>query len=195
MKKLFIVVGILAAAATMAMAQVPCDPWEDPCPDQSEPPCFDCETGGVFAGVELTPWVKRGEPTVMPTFLIGWEGRPTGRYLTSFIGTFGFQNPAILDDWYMLNVTVMTRMPRLYQLRYGIGFETWFIYDSGQLLGSYWRNRVKFSANATLSVQIGGARVYAKAHLPLPVPTGSPYLGATLSLGAYIVLPELFPGL
>lgn len=136
---------------------------------------------GLFLGTELVPW---DGGMVYPIYTGGWEG-PIDP--VNFAWTFGLDNPGILDGWYMTNLSVLTGWPRTDNVRVGLGYELWGFYEGGAL------PMLRHSANATAQLKIGAARVYAKAHLPIPVPTDVPYLGVSLSLGAYIVLPELFP--
>lgn len=137
---------------------------------------------GLFLGAELVPWA--GE-TVMPLFIGGWEG-PLTMGGVGFLFTAGLTNPAILNDWYMANLTVQTNWPRTENVRVGVGVEAWAYYAAGAL--PYYR----YSINATVQLVTGPGTLYAKAHLPVPVDTSQPYLGVKVSLGGYLVLPSLF---
>lgn len=136
---------------------------------------------GLFLGAEMVPWTNE---TVRPIYTLGWEG-PIDP--VNFAWTLGFTNPVVLDDWYMTNLTVLTSWPRTENVRIGLGYELWARYGGGGITNS------RHSINATGQLQVGSVRVYLKPHLPFPVGTGAPYLGVSLSIGAYIVLPDLFP--
>ena len=138
---------------------------------------------GLFLGSELVPWAGN---TVMPIYTFGWEGPTANAWGIGFLATFGLMNPAILNGWYMGNMSVLMYWPRTDKVRVGVGWELWTEYRTGRLVAE--RN----SINSTIQVLAGGFRLYAKAHLPVPVRTGAPYLGATLSIGGYLVLPVLF---
>ncbi len=141
---------------------------------------------GLFLGSELVPWLN-GEWLVMPIYTFGWEGPATGSWGVGFLAMGGLMNPAILNGWYMGNMSVLMNWFRTDVVRIGLGFELWVRYVTGRLVSE--RN----SINGTVQIHAGGFRVYGKAHLPVPVRTDLPYLGATLSIGGYLVLPTLFP--
>lgn len=174
MKRVLAVVVSIALLGLGLMAQDRDETWSELNP-----------MGGLFAGFELVPW---GEASVLPVFAVGWEGRSEGRLRASFLTTFYFDNPVILDGWYGVNASFLVFWPRTNLVRSGVGMEIWWEYFAGSLPD------YRYSINTTVEFVGEGARFYIKGHLPIPLDTSLPYAGITVALGARFVLPDLFAG-
>ena len=139
---------------------------------------------GLFLGAELVPW---NEAHVAPIFTFGWEGPAIAPHRTGFVATFGLVNPAMLDNWYMMNLSLLAYFPRTDNIRVGVGIELWAQYSGGRITGQ--RN----SINGTFQILAGAARLYLKPHLPYPIRTSAPYLGVSLTIGFSLLMPALLP--